>query len=300
MMELHRAYLSELTNLMGWSSPTKDIIIESLNLCNRHSVYSSILSYTTSSRLLDVIIDNKSIKALLISENDKEVIEMREFLHDREIILIPVDNPELNFYDLHNKLYCNTKFYKDKATLPIIGQNCNIHPSVIIENNVEIGDNVKIGPNSVIREGCVIDDNVTIGCCTVIGSEGFQAIRGYDRMIKHVGGVHIYHDVYIGDNTTIGNALFEGTTEIGAYCKISNHVQISHNCKCGQRCVITASCMLMGSSTLMDNVWLAPNAIILNGITVERNAFVGTLSYVNRDVEEGVIVVGIPAKKIEK
>ena len=144
----------------------------------------------------------------------------------------------------------------------------------------------------------VIDDNVYVGCCSVIGSEGFQAIRGYGKMVKHVGGTHLCHDVYVGDNATVGNALFEGMTEVGPYSKIDNHVHFAHNCVCGHNCVITACSLLMGSTILKDNVWMAPNAVILNGKTIEDDGFVGTLAFVNKDVPAGVTVVGIPAKPL--
>ena len=183
---------------------------------------------------------------------------------------------------------------------PIIGDNCDIHPSAVIENGVRIGNNVEIGPNSVVRRGTVIDDNVYIGCCSVIGSEGFQGIKGYPRMIKHVGGTHLCHDAYVGDNTTVGNALFEGVTEVGPYSKLDNHVHFAHNCKCGENCFITACSLLMGSTTLDNNVWLAPNAVTLNGVHVHDDGFVGAISFAYKEVFEGEVVAGIPARVLRK
>ena len=117
-------------------------------------------------------------------------------------------------------------------------------PTFFLFNITELGASQTLSSNSVVRKGSIIEDDVTIGCCSVIGSEGFQAIKGYRQKIKHVGICHIAKGANIGDNTTICNALFEGETYIGEYTNIDNHVQVAHNCKVGNNCVITASSII--------------------------------------------------------
>jgi maltose O-acetyltransferase len=48
-----------------------------------------------------------------------------------------------------------------------------------------------------------------------------------------------------------------------------------------------------------DDVWLGSGAIILPGVTVGRGAIVGAGSVVTKNVEQGAIVGGIPAKIIK-
>ena len=298
-MKRHQALLSEIAALVDAQIIGKDCLIESLNLCNRPTQYSSILGFVTSSKFFDAICCNQSLTALVISSSLKNELEC--FLDGKkEMSYIIADNAEFLFYDIHHALWQTRCFYEYDDSDPQIGKECNIHPSVIIENGVRIGNNVQIGPNSVVRRGCIIDDNVSIGCCSVIGSEGFQGIKGYPRMIKHVGGTHLCHDVYVGDCTTIGNALFEGVTEVGPFSKLDNHVHFAHNCKCGESCFITACSLLMGSTILDNNVWLAPNAVLLNGVHVHDDGFVGAISYANKDVFEGEVVAGIPARVLRR
>lgn len=298
-MKRHEAYLSEISSLVGIGFQGRDLVIENLNLCNRPTQYASILGYTTSTKFFESIKNNKSLKALVISE--KLLDELIVYLNgEKELSYIVTENPEFKFYDIHQSLWRTKCFYDFDNSEPVIGKNCEIHPSAVIENGVKIGNNVEIGPNSVIRSKSVIDDNVYIGCCSVIGSEGFQAIKGYPKMIKHVGGTHLCHDTYVGDNTTVGNALFEGVTEIGAYSKLDNHVYFAHNCRCGENCFITACSLLMGSTILDNNVWIAPNAVTLNGVHVHDDGFVGALSFANKDVFEGEVVAGIPARVFRK
>ena len=298
-MKRHQALLSEIAALVNSRIEGKDCEIENLNLCNRPTKYSSILGYTTSPKFFDAILQNPSLKALVITASLKN--ELETFLDGKkELSYIIADNAEFLFYDIHHALWQTKLFYDYDDTKPIIGENCDIHPSAVIENGVKIGNNVTIGPNSVVRRGTVIDDNVYIGCCSVIGSEGFQGIKGYPKMIKHVGGTHLCHDAYVGDNTTVGNALFEGVTEVGPYSKLDNHVHFAHNCKCGENCFITACSLLMGSTILDNNVWLAPNAVTLNGVHVHDDGFVGAISFANKEVFEGEIVAGIPARVLRK
>ena len=45
---------------------------------------------------------------------------------------------------------------------------------------------------------------------------------------------------------------------------------------------------------------LAPNVVVLEGVTIGRNSIIGASSLVNKDIPDGYIAVGIPAKPIKK
>lgn len=297
-MKQHQALLSEICYIYNLTFEGEDVLIDSLNLSNRDSMYSNILSYTTNADFSDVIANNKSVKAIIVPTELFDGIKHYMDSVCRKISYIVAENTEHTFYSLHNLLYWNTCFYDKFEQNAIVGKNCDIDSSVVIESGVIIGDNVTIGPNSVIRKGTIIDDDVTIGCCSVIGSEGFQAIKDFRQKIKHVGKCHICRGANIGDNTTICNSLFEGETIIGEYTNIDNHCQIAHNCIVGKNCVITSTCTMMGTTELGDNVWLAPNSVVLNKMKVGDGSFVGTFTFVNRNLKPGSAVFGIPAKKI--
>ena len=68
-------------------------------------------------------------------------------------------------------------FYKYLKRMNQIGQNCDIHPSAIIEGSV-IGDNVRIGANCYLQF-CHIGDNADIGpeCCLL------SSIIGHDTRL---------------------------------------------------------------------------------------------------------------------
>ena len=102
--------------------------------------------------------------------------------------------PEIYFYRLHEFLYLKTNFYNKYNFASVIGKNCHIDKTAVIERGVIIGDNVTIGALTVIKHGTTIEDNVIIGCNSTIGSEGFQLITD-EKMppmhVIHAGGCHI-------------------------------------------------------------------------------------------------------------
>ena len=54
------------------------------------------------------------------------------------------------------------------------------------------------------------------------------------------------------------------------------------------------------SITIEDNVWIGDNVVILPGVTIGSNSVIGAGSVVTKDVPEGVVVAGSPARIIKK
>lgn len=47
-----------------------------------------------------------------------------------------------------------------------------------------------------------------------------------------------------------------------------------------------------------DNVWIGINVIILKGVTIGRNSFIGAGSVVTKDIPANVVAVGSPCKPV--
>ena len=276
---------------------TDDIAINGLNLCNRNTEKTSILSYATKIDYLENVIKNTSIKALIVP--DFEISLYKEKLASKDIALVPHEFPEWAFYDVHDYLADKTDFYNIYDFSKVLGKNCSIHPSAIIEDGVTIGNNVTIGANTIIGSGSVLCDGVKIGKNSTIASEGFQIIRKnfVNRQVRHFGGLYIDSDTCIGDNVCVCRSLFEGNTYVGKNVMIDNLSYIAHNCHIDDNAVITAGVMLCGSSKVERGAWIGVNSSVLNRVVVEENAMVGIGSVVTRNIDKNTVAYGVPAKK---
>ncbi len=278
-----------------------ELDIDGLNLCNRTSERNSVLSYAVSDRYIQNLIKASHVKALIVSADCADAY--KEVMEQRGGTLIVNPKPETLFYDIHEALCKDGRFYGAGSFPARIGEGCSIHSTAVIEQGVVIGNNVKIGANSVILSGTVIEDNAAIGCNSTIGSEGFQIITedtDEPRRITHCGGCRICENVCIGDNVTVSKSLFEGETYVGPGVKIDNLTYVAHNLYIGRNAVITAGVVLLGSSRVEEGAWIAPNSSVLNRVTVGRYSKVGMGSVVTKDVPDYSLVYGNPARIHER
>lgn len=115
--------------------------------------------------------------------------------------------------------------------------------------------------------------------------------------------------------------------EIGDDCRIASFVEIGRGVKIGKRCKVQAFAYICEGVTLEDNVFIAPcvcfcndlmppsgkkwatlvkegasigaNATIVCGITIGKNARVAAGSVVTKDVPDGMVVAGNPARELK-
>lgn len=78
---------------------------------------------------------------------------------------------------------------------------------------------------------------------------------------------------------------------------------IVHNkCKIGKNCRIHVGANIGAEKDLVpeigDNCYIGPGAKIFGGIHIGNNVKIGANAVVNRSSEDGAVLAGIPAKKI--
>ena len=198
----------------------------------------------------------------------------------------------------------------DNTPLPPPG----VHPSAVIEADVEIGEGTYIGPgcyigwnskigsnsrldaNVVVYHGCSIGNNCIIQANSTIGAVGFgySFIDGQHRLIPHIGGVIIEDFVEIGANSCVDRAKF-GNTIVGAGTKIDNLVQIGHNVVIGKCCLFASHVAIAGSCEIGNGVVMAGQAGIKDHIKIGDGVVVGAKAGVITDIAPGRHVLGIPA-----
>lgn len=151
------------------------------------------------------------------------------------------------------------------------------------------------------------------------------------ELSRRFPGVHFYNpalvevqaDVAIGPGTRVGSfVLIHDGARIGAGCTIGSHCNI-HRAVLGDRVVVQTACHITRGVVIEDDVFVGPGVVTLNdkllggplafprigraarvgggsvilpGVLIGAGAVVGAGSVVTRDVADGAVVLGNPAR----
>jgi len=149
----------------------------------------------------------------------------------------------------------------------------NIHKTAIIDQGASVGEGSKIWHWSHVCAGAKIGTNVVIGQNVFVSS---KAIIGNDCKIQN--NVSIYDNVRLGDGVFCGPSMVF-TNVINPRATINRKDQFQ-------------------DTIVADGVTFGANSTILCGINIDKYAFIGAGSFVNKDVKAYALVVGVPAKQI--
>lgn len=230
------------------------------------------------------------------------------------LFILPVDAPTLPNVVRHPRpRLCYALVVKEffgRPEVENISSTAIVHPSVrlgqgvdigdfcVLEDGVEIGDNTRIGHHTVISRRVTLGANVRVGTHCSIGGPGFgyeNDENGRPIHIEHLGAVSIGDHVEIGSQVTIARGTIEDT-RIGDHVKIDDKVFIAHNVSIDENTFIIAGAELSGSVRVGSNVWIAPEASVINKVSIGDGSLVGIGSVVVKDVLPYTVVAGVPAK----
>lgn len=198
--------------------------------------------------------------------------------------------PPVEDFDLVNGSYI--------AKTAKIGNNCRILPGAYIGGEVEMGDNCYIGTGARLVGEIHMGNNVIIRENTVIGADGLSTDRdenGRALTMPQFGGVVIEDDVQIGALTVIARGAIDNTI-LSRGSKIDNSTFISHNVVLGEDSFVVGESIMFGSSSTGKQAFISGNSTIRDGRHIGDKAIVGMGSVVVRNVEDGAVVKGNPAK----
>jgi acetyltransferase-like isoleucine patch superfamily enzyme len=94
----------------------------------------------------------------------------------------------------------------------------------------------------------------------------------------------------------------QGGVEIGEQTLVSMHCTIlssNHGVPPLGKLIRETADELLPTKIGRD-VWIGANAVILGGVTIGEGAVVAAGAVVNRDVEPGAVVAGVPARGIKR
>lgn len=118
------------------------------------------------------------------------------------------------------------------------------------------------------------------------------AARAVTRVARHLFGAHLSPETEIGAGTELGYGGLG--VVIHAEARIGRDVLVSPGVLIGGRSG------LAGAPDVGDRVKIGAGAKLLGPITIGEGAFIGANAVVIDDVAPGEVVVGIPARPIER
>jgi len=182
-----------------------------------------------------------------------------------------------------------------------IGRGTQIHALVAVGQRVTMGEECILYPHVTIYDGVTLGARVVAQAGCVIGSAGFGYVWDGERHVwlPHVGTVVVEDDVELGANTTIDRGT-TGHTLIRQGTKIDNLVQVAHNAVIGPHCLLAGQVGLSGSVQLGEGVVLAGQAGVSDHVKMAPGSIGAAGADIIRDVSEGEVVLGRPARPIKQ
>ena len=198
-----------------------------------------------------------------------------------------------------------------------------VHPTAIVHPGTVLGEGVKVLEHAVVGkqpslsarstakreplEPTVIGDGtiVSTGAVVFAGTKvGARVILGDQSCVRE--------RVVVGDDVVIGRgSLVENDTTIGALTKIQAEAYITAYSTLEDNvfiapCVVTTNDNFMGRTekrhdlikgpTIRRGARIGGGAVLLPGIEIGAEAFVGAGAVVTKDVQPRMLVVGNPAR----
>ena len=167
-----------------------------------------------------------------------------------------------------------------------------IHPTAIIEDNVEIGPDCEIGAYAVIKRNTRIGARNRIFEHAVIGGEPQDVKFKGETSYLEIGDDNI-----IREYCTFHRANGEGeTTRTGSRNFFMVGVHVAHNCVIGDDNIFANEVALAGHITIEDHVFLSNNVGAHQFVRMGRYAMIGGKSKIEQDVLPFFITDGNPSR----
>jgi len=129
--------------------------------------------------------------------------------------------------------------------------------------------------------------------------------RAVEAGLRPVTVVHpcawLHPSVKVGEGTLVlAGAVVNIDSRLGANCILNTSCSVDHDCVIGDGVHLAPGVHLGGQVEVGDGAFVGIGAVIMPGIHVGSRAVVGAGAVVNRPVAADSVVIGVPARPMEK
>lgn len=208
---------------------------------------------------------------------------LRERINDKWMLAgVTIVQPATTFIDEQVKIGQDTVIWPNTYLRgsTVIGSDCVLGPDVIIEDTT-IGDACRV--QMAVLEGAILEDHVSMGPYAHL-RKGAHLASGV-----HMGNFGEVKNSYLGPETKMGHFSYIGDATIG----------VDVNIGAG-----TITCNFDGEkknkTVIEDGAFIGSDTMLVAPVKIGKKAKTGAGAVVNHDVPAGTVVVGVPARELQK
>ncbi|SFO94040.1 UDP-N-acetylglucosamine acyltransferase [Amycolatopsis arida] len=165
-----------------------------------------------------------------------------------------------------------------------------VGPYAIIEAQAELAAGVRIGPHAVVRSHVLLAEGVRVDAHSVLGGE--------PQDLSHQGAstrLEVGRRTVIRESAIVHRATrTDRPTRIGAGCFLMGHSHVGHDCQLGDHVILSHGAVLGGHVTVDAHAVIGGMAGVHQRVRIGRQAMVGGMAKVVRDVLPFSVVDGNP------